>query len=184
MRTVTSLAAEILERHGAATGRSAEVVPAGAGRRRGSDRAAGQSRLPRVPVGHAYAQLVELPRYLRAARLRIDTLLATPARDRPGFEVISRCEDAYAALVRPAATRSAAGAGGGDRLAARGAPGQPVRPSPAHADAGVGEAGDGGHRRRPAESRLGLLDPNAGFLAVSEASRLAGDPRAIRAALR
>ncbi len=45
-----------------------------------------------------YEQLTEFPRYLHAAGLRMDTLLANPARDRAGFEIVARCEDAYAAL--------------------------------------------------------------------------------------
>ncbi|SDS34108.1 ATP-dependent helicase HrpA [Friedmanniella luteola] len=46
----------------------------------------------------AYPHLVDLPRYLQAARIRIDTLLSTPARDATPLATISRCEDAYAEL--------------------------------------------------------------------------------------
>jgi ATP-dependent helicase HrpA len=46
----------------------------------------------------SYEHLTDLPRYLRAARARIDTLIQTPTRDRAGFAVINRIEDAYAEL--------------------------------------------------------------------------------------
>jgi ATP-dependent helicase HrpA len=46
----------------------------------------------------AYPHLVDLPRYLQAARARVDRLLATPARDLAPLETIARCEDAYAEL--------------------------------------------------------------------------------------
>ncbi|WP_375431977.1 ATP-dependent RNA helicase HrpA [uncultured Friedmanniella sp.] len=49
-----------------------------------------------------YEHLVDLPRYLQAARARTDTLLATPARDRGPLESVSRCEDAYAELCAAA----------------------------------------------------------------------------------
>ena len=45
-----------------------------------------------------YEQLTEFPRFLRAAATRVDTLLTNPARDRAPFEIVARCEDAYAAL--------------------------------------------------------------------------------------
>jgi ATP-dependent helicase HrpA len=49
-----------------------------------------------------YRHLVELPRYLKAARVRIGTLATTPARDATGLATISRVEDAYAELVSSA----------------------------------------------------------------------------------
>ena len=50
----------------------------------------------------SYEHLTDLPRYLRAARARIDTLIQTPARDGPGFAVINRIEDSYAELCEQA----------------------------------------------------------------------------------
>ena len=50
----------------------------------------------------AYPHLVDLPRFLQAARLRVDTLLATPARDAAPLETVLRCEDAYAELCAAA----------------------------------------------------------------------------------
>ena len=49
-----------------------------------------------------YQHLVDLPRFLQAARTRVDTLLASPARDRAPLEVVTRCEDAYAELCAAA----------------------------------------------------------------------------------
>ena len=49
--------------------------------------------------GTPYDHLTELPRYLQAAQLRVETLLSQPGRDRAGFETVLRCEDAYAELV-------------------------------------------------------------------------------------
>jgi ATP-dependent helicase HrpA len=46
----------------------------------------------------AYLHLVDLPRYLQAARARVDILLSTPTRDRAPLETITRCEDGYAEL--------------------------------------------------------------------------------------
>ena len=45
-----------------------------------------------------YQHLVDLPRYLTAAELRLTALQAAPARDVRGAEVITRCENAYAAV--------------------------------------------------------------------------------------
>ena len=44
-----------------------------------------------------YQHLVDVPRYLSAAEQRLSALVAAPARDVRGAEVIGRCEDAYAA---------------------------------------------------------------------------------------
>jgi ATP-dependent helicase HrpA len=45
-----------------------------------------------------YEHLVDLPRYLSAARQRAAALHTNPSRERAGFAVIARCEDAYAEL--------------------------------------------------------------------------------------
>jgi ATP-dependent helicase HrpA len=47
----------------------------------------------------AYAHLVHLPRYLRAAQARIATLRTNPLRDEDGRLTMLRCEDAYAELT-------------------------------------------------------------------------------------
>ena len=50
----------------------------------------------------AYENLVQLPRYLRAAQQRIASLRATPARDTAGLATILTLEDAYAELAAAA----------------------------------------------------------------------------------
>ena len=57
----------------------------------------------------ATTHLVDLPRYLQAARSRLDTLLSNPARDQAGLEIVLRCEDAYAELCAACAAGTAAG---------------------------------------------------------------------------
>jgi ATP-dependent helicase HrpA len=99
MRALTSLTAEILERHGATTGRLGEVERRDPAAAADLTEQLGNLVFRGFLAATPYEHLVELPRYLRAAAIRIDTLLSAPARDRAGFEVISRCEDAYAALV-------------------------------------------------------------------------------------
>ncbi len=54
--------------------------------------------LAATPYGH----LVELPRYLRAAGLRIEALLANPGRDETALATVLDCEDAYAELCAAA----------------------------------------------------------------------------------
>ncbi|WP_375426402.1 ATP-dependent RNA helicase HrpA [uncultured Friedmanniella sp.] len=52
--------------------------------------------------GTGYEHLVDLPRYLQAARARVDTLLASPGRDATPLQTVLRCEDAYAELCAAA----------------------------------------------------------------------------------
>ncbi|MFX4270921.1 ATP-dependent RNA helicase HrpA [Propionibacteriaceae bacterium Y1685] len=47
-----------------------------------------------------YENLTELPRYLRAALLRAETLAVTPAKDLAGAQTIAEVEDAYAELCQ------------------------------------------------------------------------------------
>ena len=98
MRTITSLAAEICELHGAASGLLGEVSRREPAAAEDLTEQLGNLVFRGFLAAAGYERLRDLPRYLRAARVRIEVLLATPARDRTGFEVISRCEDAYAAL--------------------------------------------------------------------------------------
>ena len=98
MRTITSLAAEICELHGAAGGLLGEVARREPAAAEDLTEQLGNLVFRGFLSAAGYERLVDLPRYLRAAGVRIDTLLTAPARDRAGFEVISRCEDAYAAL--------------------------------------------------------------------------------------
>ena len=98
MRTITSLAAEICELHGAASGLLGEVSRREPAAAEDLTEQLGNLVFRGFLAAAGYERLRDLPRYLRAARVRIEVLLSTPARDRTGFEVISRCEDAYAAL--------------------------------------------------------------------------------------
>ena len=149
MRTVTSLAAEILERHGAASGRLGEVARRDPAAAEDLTEQLGNLVFRGFLSATPYQHLVELPRYLRAAGMRIDTLLSAPARDRAGFEVISRCEDAYAALVDqlpPGPLPEPVEAIGWQLEELRVSLfAQPLRT----AVPGLGEASDGRHRRGP-----------------------------------
>ena len=98
MRTITSLAAEICELHGTASGLLGEVARREPAAADDLTEQLGNLVFRGFLSAAGYERLVDLPRYLRAARIRIDTLLTAPTRDRAGFEVISRCEDAYAAF--------------------------------------------------------------------------------------
>ncbi|MFL6026655.1 MAG: ATP-dependent RNA helicase HrpA [Friedmanniella sp.] len=51
-------------------------------------------------TGHEH--LLDLPRYLQAARVRVDTLLTNPVRDQAPLATVLRCEDAYAELCAAA----------------------------------------------------------------------------------
>ena len=99
MQRITRLAAEISDRNGTVL----EALPRV---RRRSEAAAADIA---EQVGNLvfsgflgatpYEHLTELPRYLKAAQVRIETLLSSATtRDAAGFAVINRVEDAYADL--------------------------------------------------------------------------------------
>jgi ATP-dependent helicase HrpA len=102
MRQVTRLAAEICNRHGEVLGALPQV-------RKESDAATadiaeqvGNLVFPGFLGATPYEQLTEIPRYLKAAQSRIETLTRSPARDAAAFAVINRIEDAYAELCEQA----------------------------------------------------------------------------------
>lgn len=102
MRQVTRVAAEICDRRGTVLG----ALPSA---RKSSEAAAadiaeqlGNLVFPGFLGATPYEQLTELPRYLRAAQNRIETLNRSPARDAAGLAVINRVEDAYAELCAQA----------------------------------------------------------------------------------
>jgi ATP-dependent helicase HrpA len=102
MREVVRLAAAVLTAHRSVLAdlpRVSAVSPAA-----GTDltEQLGNLVFPGFLAATAYAHLVDLPRFLQAARLRVDTLLATPARDAAPLETVLRCEDAYAELCAAA----------------------------------------------------------------------------------
>ncbi len=102
MREVVRLASTILTRQ--------RAVMADLNRVRAASPAAGDDLAEQVGnlvftgflAGTGYEHLVDLPRYLQAARVRVDTLLASPARDAAPLETVLRCEDAYAELCAAA----------------------------------------------------------------------------------
>ncbi len=98
MRSLTALTAEIIRLHGSVTARLGEVARREPAVADDLTEQLGNLVFRGFVSATPYERLTEFPRYLRAAELRIDAVLANPARDRPGFEVIARCEDAYAAL--------------------------------------------------------------------------------------
>ncbi|HET9646991.1 MAG TPA: ATP-dependent RNA helicase HrpA [Microlunatus sp.] len=100
MRSMTRLAAEILLLHQqllAELPTASRVDPAAA-----DDVAeqVGNLVFSGFLAATPYEHLVDLPRYLTAARQRLDGLRISPARDRIGFEIVARCEDAYAELCQ------------------------------------------------------------------------------------
>ena len=102
MRRIVALAATIVPAYGSVIGdlsRVREIRPAAA-----DDLAEQLGNLVFAGFCSAtgYDHLVDLPRYLQAARSRLDTLLSNPARDQAGLEIVLRCEDAYAELCEQA----------------------------------------------------------------------------------
>jgi ATP-dependent helicase HrpA len=98
MRTITSLCAEILRLHQQVL---VDIPQAARVEAAAADDIAEQTQnlvfagfLSATPYEH----LVDLPRYLSAARQRATALVTNPSRERAGFAVIARCEDAYAEL--------------------------------------------------------------------------------------
>ena len=98
MRTITSLCAEILRLH------QQVLVDLPAAAR--IDAAAADDVTEQIGnlvfagflSATPYEHLTDLPRYLAAARQRTAGLLANPPRERAGFAVIARCEDALRGL--------------------------------------------------------------------------------------
>ncbi len=102
MRQITGLAAEICDRNGT-------VHDALSRLRSASEAAAGDMAEQMGNMVFAgflgatpYQHLIELPRYLEAVQVRIDTLMRSPARDAAGFAIVNRVEDAYAELCEQA----------------------------------------------------------------------------------
>ena len=98
MRDIVALTARILTAHGSVVGELPRV--------RGTSPTAADDLTEQLgnlvfsgflsATGHDH--LIDLPRYLEAARARVETLLGQPNRDQAGLEVVLRCEDAYAEL--------------------------------------------------------------------------------------
>jgi ATP-dependent helicase HrpA len=98
MRAITNLAAEILRLQQQVLAQLPAVARVDAAAADDLGEQVGNLVFAGFLAATPYEHLVDLPRYLTAARQRLAGLLATPARDRAGFAVIARCEDAYAEL--------------------------------------------------------------------------------------
>jgi ATP-dependent helicase HrpA len=98
MREIVRLAATVLTAHRAVLAdlpRVANVSPAAAA---DLTEQLGNLVFPGFLSATGYEHLVDLPRYLQAARVRVDNLLASPVRDQGPLATVLRCEDAYAEL--------------------------------------------------------------------------------------
>ncbi len=102
MRSVVDLAARILTGHGTALAQVPQVRAANESTASDLGEQLANLVFPGFLSATAYERLIDLPRYLQAAGLRITTVLAQPARERAGLETILRCEDAYAELCAAA----------------------------------------------------------------------------------
>ena len=125
------------------------------------------------------ARLHELPRYLEAVLVRLDSLPAGAVRDRSAMAVLDRVYAAYDRLLTslPEAQARATGRRR-DHLAYRGAPGQPFRTTTRHTDAGVGEA----NRARDCRGRARVVHYlGVHYLGGQRWRLLLRDRRAVRA---
>ncbi len=102
MRGVVDLAAEIVTARGEAQAELARVRAVSEPAYEDLTEQLGNLVFDRFLSATAYERLVDLPRYLRAAQVRVRNLLAAPARDRAGLETMLRCEEAYAVLCAEA----------------------------------------------------------------------------------
>jgi ATP-dependent helicase HrpA len=98
MREIVRLASSTLTAHRAVLAdlpRVATVSPAAAA---DLTEQLGNLVFPGFLSATRYDHLVDLPRFLQAARVRVDNLLANPARDQGPLATVLRCEDAFAEL--------------------------------------------------------------------------------------
>ena len=98
MQSIVRLAAEVLTLHGVVHADLSAVAGISAEAATDLGEQLGNLVFPGFLAATAHPQLVHLPRYLRAAQVRIAALRNNPARDEPGRATILRCEDAYAEL--------------------------------------------------------------------------------------
>ncbi|HET9871241.1 MAG TPA: ATP-dependent RNA helicase HrpA [Propionibacteriaceae bacterium] len=102
MRTIVALTADLLAAHQQVLTLLPAVRAAAPAAAADLSEQTGNLLFPGFLAATAYRHLVDLPRYLRAVEQRIAALLANPARDAPAMAVVTRCEDAYAALCNQA----------------------------------------------------------------------------------
>ncbi len=99
MRAITNLTAEILRVHQQLLAELPPTAQVDAAAAADITEQIGNLVFAGFLAATPYVHLVDLPRYLNAARQRAANLsTGTPTRERAGFDIISRCEDAYAEL--------------------------------------------------------------------------------------
>ena len=102
MQEITRLAADISGLHGLAQGRLPDVRAVSEAAAEDLAEQLGNLVFAGYLAATPYEELTQVPRYLRAAQARMDTLLRSPGRDAAGAEIINRVEDAYAKLCEEA----------------------------------------------------------------------------------
>jgi len=98
MRDITTLAAEVSRLTGAVRAALPKARPVSEAATADIAEQVRNLVFPGFLGATPYPQLTELPRYLQAAQTRVETLRSSAGRDAPGFDVISRVEQAYAEL--------------------------------------------------------------------------------------
>ena len=102
MRTIVSLAAEILRLHQQLLAELPDAFRLDPAAAADVTEQIGNLVFAGFLAATPYPHLVDLPRYLAAARQRLIGLRLAPARDRAGLAVIARCEESYAELCEAA----------------------------------------------------------------------------------
>jgi ATP-dependent helicase HrpA len=98
MRSMVNLAAEILRLHQQLLAELPAAAAVDASAAADVTEQVGNLVFAGFLAATPYRHLVDLPRYLSAARQRLVGLRTAPGRERAGYQVIARCEDAYAQL--------------------------------------------------------------------------------------
>ncbi|GAA3610687.1 ATP-dependent RNA helicase HrpA [Microlunatus ginsengisoli] len=98
MRSMVNLTAEILRLHQQLLAELPAVAAVDASAAADVTEQVGNLVFAGFLAATRYRHLVDLPRYLSAARQRLVGLRTAPGRERAGYQVIARCEDAYAQL--------------------------------------------------------------------------------------
>jgi ATP-dependent helicase HrpA len=98
MREIVRLASTILSVHRAVLADLSRVAAVSPPAAADLTEQLGNLVFPGFLSATGYEHLVDLPRFLQAARVRVDTLLASPVRDQGPLATVLRCEDAFAEL--------------------------------------------------------------------------------------
>jgi ATP-dependent helicase HrpA len=98
MREIVRLASTVLTAHRAVLADLPRVANASPAAAADLTEQLGNLVFPGFLSATGHEHLVDLPRFLQAARVRVDNLLANPARDQGPLATVLRCEDAFAEL--------------------------------------------------------------------------------------